>query len=124
MVVLFGVNYGITSRCTWNVSLIPKWDLSLPKNNTQLILNNYGVGQPKPLRLFHSNQNLSKSNLSQIDLTLKNYDKSQYFSQTCPMFKIKNTSQLLFFPCLCVISWDKHGVPLHSLAQTAHENQI
>ena len=36
-----------------------------------------------------------------------------------------NISQLVFFFCLCVIFWDKHGVPLsskHNLGQTAHEH--
>ena len=95
---------GITSTCTWNVSLIPKWDLSLPKNNRQLILHNYRVGQPNKPWLFYGKQ-IKNENLICLKL-------------------IKSTVILLLI-CLCVISWDKHGVPLsskHNLGETAHEH--
>ena len=43
----------LLNRCTSNISLIPKWDLSLPKNHRQLIINKfYGVGPPKKNMTF------------------------------------------------------------------------
>ena len=116
---------GITSTCTWNVSLIPKWDLSLPKNNRQLILHNYRVGQPNKPWLFYGKQ-IKNENLICLKLikpwkTIRNHNISL---KHLYVFKYKSTGILLLI-CLCVISWDKHGVPLsskHNLWQTAHEH--
>ena len=99
----------------------------LPNSNLNftpgLILNNYRVGQLNKPWLFYGKQ-IKNENLICLKL-IKPWKTRTNHNIFLKHVLCLNESQLVFFFCLCVISWDKHGVLLsskHNLWQTAHEH--